>query len=88
MPEVSELIRTAGSIPFVHSFFHDDKAAGVVEYALILGLVAVAVIVAMVFFRDQLGTLFGTISNNVAPQGGGSPSGAACVGPQQLGQCP
>jgi Flp pilus assembly pilin Flp len=67
----------------MHYFFHDEQAAGMVEYALILGIVAVAVIVAMVFLRDQLSGLYSTIGNTVSPHGGGP-----CLGPQQQGQCP
>lgn len=53
-----------------------------VEYALILGLVAVAVIIALVFYRGQLMGLVNTIGNTLSPAGGG-----ACIGSQQYGQC-
>jgi pilus assembly protein Flp/PilA len=66
----------------MHNFFTEEEAAGLVEYALIMGLVAVAVIVTMVFMREQLSSLFSSIGNTVAPHGG------ACVGPNQQGQCP
>jgi len=47
------------------AFWRDDQGQGLVEYALIIAVIAVAVIVAMVFFRDQLQTLFSNIGNNV-----------------------
>ena len=47
------------------SFFHEDEGQGLVEYALIIAVIAIAVIVAMVFFRDQLQNLFSNIGNNL-----------------------
>ena len=35
------------------SFFRDDDGQGLVEYALIIAVIAIAVIVAMIFLRDQ-----------------------------------
>jgi Flp pilus assembly pilin Flp len=67
----------------VKLFLADDNGAGLVEYALILGLVSITVIVTMVFMRDQLASLFSTIGNTVGPHGPGS-----CQTPNQLGQCP
>jgi len=46
-------------------FAREDDGQGLVEYALIIAVIAIAVIVAMVFFRDQLSTLFSNISNNL-----------------------
>jgi Flp pilus assembly pilin Flp len=60
-------------------FLRDENAAGLVEYALILGVVAISVIVAMVFLRTQLINVFSMIGNHTDP---------ACVGQQQQGQCP
>jgi len=47
------------------SFWRDDAGQGLVEYALIISLIAIAVIVAMVFVRSQLQTLFSNIGNNL-----------------------
>jgi pilus assembly protein Flp/PilA len=47
------------------SFFYGDEGQGLVEYALIIAVIAVAVIVAMIFLRDQLQTLFSNIGNNL-----------------------
>ena len=46
-------------------FAREDDGQGLVEYALIIAVIAIAVIVAMVFFRDQLSTLFSNIGNNL-----------------------
>jgi pilus assembly protein Flp/PilA len=47
------------------TFSRADDGQGLVEYALIIAVIAIAVIVAMVFFRDQLSNLFSNISNNL-----------------------
>jgi pilus assembly protein Flp/PilA len=47
------------------AFWHTDDGQGLVEYALIIAVIAIAVIVAMLFFRDQLSNLFSNISNNL-----------------------
>ena len=46
-------------------FSREDDGQGLVEYALIIAVIAIAVIVAMVFFRDQLSNLYSNISNNL-----------------------
>jgi pilus assembly protein Flp/PilA len=61
-------------------FLRDEEAQGLVEYALILGIIAVAVIVSMVFFREQLMNIFSSIGNTVHD--------SPCQGQQQQGQCP
>ena len=45
-------------------FVHDESGQGLVEYALIIAVIAVAVIVAMIFLRDQLTNIFSTVGNN------------------------
>lgn len=47
------------------AFWRDDAGQGLVEYALIISIIAIAVILAMVFMRGQLQTLFSDIGNNV-----------------------
>jgi pilus assembly protein Flp/PilA len=47
------------------AFWRDDSGQGLVEYALIISVIAVAVIIAMVFLRTQLETLFSNIGNNL-----------------------
>ena len=47
------------------AFWRDDAGQGLVEYALILVVIAIAVILAMVFLRGQLQTMFSNIGNNL-----------------------
>jgi pilus assembly protein Flp/PilA len=49
----------------VPAFLHDESGQGLVEYALIIAVIAVAVIVAMMFLRDQLQSIFSNIGNNL-----------------------
>jgi len=51
--------------PADSGFWAEERGQGLVEYALILVVVSIAIIVAMVFYRDQLGNLFSNIGNNV-----------------------
>jgi Flp pilus assembly pilin Flp len=46
-------------------FWRDDAGQGLVEYALIIVVIAIAVIVAMIFFRGQLQNQFSNIGNNL-----------------------
>jgi pilus assembly protein Flp/PilA len=46
-------------------FFGQDEGQGLVEYALIIAVIAIAVIVSMIFFRDQLTNYFSNIGNNL-----------------------
>lgn len=43
-------------------FLRDESAASLVEYGLVVGLVAVAAIAALVVLRNQLGGVFNRIS--------------------------
>ena len=47
------------------TFIRDDSGQGLVEYALIIAVIAIAVIVAMIFLRDQLSNIFSNIGNNL-----------------------
>jgi pilus assembly protein Flp/PilA len=46
-------------------FMRDEEGQGLVEYALIIAVIAIAVIVAMVFLRDQISNIFSNIGNNL-----------------------
>ena len=46
-------------------FAPKEKGQGLVEYALIIAVIAIAVIVAMVFLRGQLQNIFSNIGNNL-----------------------
>lgn len=43
----------------------DDGGQGLVEYALIISVIALAVIGAMVFLGSQIQTVFSNIGNNL-----------------------
>ena len=47
------------------TFLHDDQGQGLVEYALIIAVIAIAVIVAMLFLRGQIQNIFSNIGNNL-----------------------
>jgi len=42
-----------------------EDGQGLVEYALIIAVIAIAVIVALVFLRDQITNVFSNIGNNL-----------------------
>ncbi len=46
-------------------FLRDEQGQGLVEYALIIAVIAIAVIVAMIFLRGQLQNIFSNIGNNL-----------------------
>jgi pilus assembly protein Flp/PilA len=43
----------------------DQEGQGLVEYALIVAIIAIAVIVAMLFLRDQISNIFSNLGNNL-----------------------
>lgn len=49
----------------MREFLRDDQGQGLVEYALIITVIAIAVIVAMIFMKGQLSNQFSNIGNNV-----------------------
>ena len=49
----------------LYAFARDDTGQGLVEYALIIAVIAIAVIVAMLFLRGQIGNVFSNIGNNL-----------------------
>ena len=46
-------------------FWIDESGQGLVEYALIIAVIAIAVIVAMVFLKGQLENIFSNIGSNL-----------------------
>ena len=57
-------------LPFVEALRglyvnEETEGQGLVEYALIIAFIAVVVIVAMVFLRTQIGTLFSKVGNSL-----------------------
>ena len=49
----------------LRQFFREDDGQGLVEYALIIAVIAIAVIVAMIFLRGQIQNIFSNIGNNL-----------------------
>jgi pilus assembly protein Flp/PilA len=49
----------------MYSFIREDDGQGLVEYALIIAVIAIAVIVAMIFLRGQIQNIFSNIGNNL-----------------------
>jgi len=49
----------------MREFWRSESGQGLVEYALIIAVIAIAVILAMIFFRDQLINQFSNIANNL-----------------------
>src|SRR6266508_1015194 len=47
------------------AFFREEEGQGLVEYALIIAVIAIAVIVAMIFLRGQIQNIFSNIGNNL-----------------------
>jgi pilus assembly protein Flp/PilA len=49
----------------LRSLAADEQGQGLVEYALIIAVIAIAVIVALIFLRDQITNIFSNIGNNL-----------------------
>ena len=49
----------------IQQFIREEDGQGLVEYALIIAVIAIAVIVAMIFLRDQISNIFSNIGNNL-----------------------
>lgn len=49
----------------MRAFWHDEAGQGLVEYALIISVIAILIIVAMIFMRGQLSNQFSNIGNNL-----------------------
>jgi len=47
------------------AFLRDDAGQGLVEYALIIAVIAIAVIVAMVFLKGQISNIFSNVGNDL-----------------------
>jgi pilus assembly protein Flp/PilA len=49
----------------MRQWMRDEQGQGLVEYALIIAVIAIAVIVAMIFLQGQLQAIFSNIGNNL-----------------------
>lgn len=54
----------------IKQFLKDEEGATAIEYGLIAGLIAVAIVVAVGDIGTQLNTLFGTIKTKLSGAGG------------------
>ena len=59
-----EVFETIGA-KAMNDFRTGEEGQGLVEYALIIAVIAIAVIVAMVFLRGQIQNIFSNIGNNL-----------------------
>lgn len=48
-----------------NNFVQDESGQGLVEYVLIIALVAIGLIAVMLVFRNSIGGIFDTISNEL-----------------------
>jgi Flp pilus assembly pilin Flp len=49
----------------MHRFMADEHAQGMVEYALIISVIALFLIITAVFFKDQVSNFFSNVGNNL-----------------------
>jgi pilus assembly protein Flp/PilA len=48
------------------SFWKDESGQGLTEYALIIALVSIALILVLIAFRDEIGRVFNEIRSTLA----------------------
>jgi Flp pilus assembly pilin Flp len=48
------------------SYWTDDTGQGLTEYALIVGLIAIALLLILIAFKDQLGRIYNAMMNTLA----------------------
>ena len=49
----------------LRAFWQDDQGQGMVEYALVIIVIAIAIIFMLVIMRDQLSNFFSNVGNNL-----------------------
>ena len=65
LPSAEALAEKGGNPVEIQRFIREDDGQGLVEYALIIAVIAIAVIVAMIFLRGQIQNIFSNIGNNL-----------------------
>ena len=56
----------------LRKWFKDEEGQGMVEYGLIIGLIAVVVIVALVALGPKIRDMFDEVNNQLDAAGGGA----------------
>ncbi len=51
-----------------HNLREREEGQGLVEYVTLIALIALGLFVAIIAFRDQLGTIFSKITNTIQAQ--------------------
>lgn len=49
----------------MRGFVSDEQGQGMVEYALIIAVIALALLITQVFFADQIKNFFSNVGNNL-----------------------
>ena len=57
---------TARTRRVVRAFMRDEAGASMAEYALLLGVITVALITVITLFRNQIANIFNTTTNTLA----------------------
>jgi pilus assembly protein Flp/PilA len=72
-----------------HKSLHkkEEKGQGLVEYALILVLVAVVVIAAMMVLGPRIGNIFSKVNSSISGVGSIAPAAQQAAPTQNLGTC-
>jgi pilus assembly protein Flp/PilA len=52
----------------IKSFWNDESGQGLTEYAVIIALVSIALLVVLAAFRDELASVFNEIRTELATQ--------------------
>lgn len=68
-PSISVLMGSGAkerlNMTLLRNFWNDDSGQGLVEYALIIALVAIGLILALLFLRNAIGNIFVDISDEL-----------------------
>lgn len=49
----------------MRAFWVDDRGQGMIEYALVIVLIAITLLLTQVFFADQIKNFFSNVGNNL-----------------------
>ena len=55
----------AGRSEYLRAFWLEDQGQGMVEYALVIVVVAIAIIFMLVIMKDQISNFFSNVGNNL-----------------------